>query len=250
MHFGRGIVATPSDFGTLGEKPTHPELLDWLASEFVSNGWSFKKLHRLIVLSSVYGQASTGPEALAAQSQDPENKWLARMPVRRLDAEQVRDAILRVAGELDLTVGGPSVSSDVPRRGVYVARKRNTPDPLLSAFDAADGLQSCPTRTPTVTPTQSLLLLNGEWSFAQATAFARRILPADGADVRAGVELAYRWAYGRSPSTEERAAAVAFLTKQTALTAGNGSPDPSARLAAWTDFCHALLNSNEFLFLD
>jgi mono/diheme cytochrome c family protein len=250
QHFGRGIVATPSDFGTLGDKPTHPELLDWLATEFVENGWSLKKLHRLLVTSAVYRQASAGPQATESAAKDPENKWLARMPARRLDAEQVRDAMLAVGGELDAVAGGPGVAGEKPRRGVYVSRKRNTPDPLLAAFDAADGLISCPTRTPTVTPTQSLLLLNGDWAFARAAAFAKRVMPADGKDAPAGVEAAYRWAYGRPPAADEKAAAVAFLKRQLAQAAGGSPVDKGARLAAWTDFCHALLNSNEFLYVD
>ena len=251
MHFGRGIVGTPSDFGTLGDKPTHPELLDYLATEFVANDWSLKKLHRLMVTSTVYRQSSNPQSAIRnPQSTDPENKLLGRSAARRLDAEQVRDAMLAVGGELDATIGGPGVPGEKPRRGVYVSRKRNTPDPLLAAFDAADGLISCPTRTPTVTPTQSLLLLNGEWAFARAAAFAKRVMPADGKDAAVGVEAAYRRAYGRPPTADEKAAGTAFLKRQVVMAAGGSPADKGARLAAWTDFCHALLNSNEFLYID
>ena len=132
-HFGRGLVGTSSDFGKLGDKPTHPELLDWLANWFVENGWSLKKLHRLILTSSTYRQGSSPAEASAtlARQVDPENRLLWRAPVRRLDAEQIRDSLLMASGELDLTEGGPAVDAFKPRRSIYTKVLRNTRSHLM-----------------------------------------------------------------------------------------------------------------------
>ena len=232
QHFGRGIVSTPSDFGTLGEKPTHPELLDFLATDLVDNGWKLKRIHRQIVTSAAYRQASVGIDP-ATKAKDVENKYLARMPVRRLDAEQVRDALFAVGGDLQFPDGGPSAPATKPVRSVYTKATRNTPDALLTAFDAADGITTCPTRNVTVTPTQSLLMLNGAATLARAKAFASRVIDANPAK---GVETAFRLAYGRSPTKAEAADAVAFVKK--------------AGKSGWADFCHALLNSNEFLYVD
>ncbi|QEL15003.1 PSD1 and planctomycete cytochrome C domain-containing protein [Limnoglobus roseus] len=244
-HFGVGLVATPSDFGTLGEKPTHPELLDWLAVELVEHGWSLKHLHRLVVTSAAYRRASVG----AAKTADVENRLLGRMTVRRLDAEQARDAMLAVSGELKLDAGGPAVPADKPRRSVYTRAHRNAPDALLASFDAADGLSSCARRNVTVTPTQSLLLLNGPGPLARAAAFAARVMPADGKDLPKGVDAAYRLAFGRPPTPTEAAAAREFLRQQVGVASGK-AVTPDGRKKAWTDFCHALLNANEFLYVD
>ncbi len=253
-HFGTGLVATASDFGTLGEKPSHPELLDWLAAEFTEKNWSAKHIHRLIVTSSVYRQASVGASKTTAAGRnpklvDPDNRLLSRMSVRRLDAEQVRDAMLAVSGELKFDTGGPSVPADKPQRSVYTRVLRNTPDPLLASFDAADGVTSCARRNITVTPTQALLLLNGSGTLARAEAFAARVMPAEGKNAPAGVIAAYRHAYGRSPTTEEAADAIEFLRQQVGVASGK-AVTPEGRKKAWTDFCHALLNSNEFLYVD
>ena len=242
-HFGTGLVATPSDFGTLGDKPSHPDLLDWLAADFVEHGWSLKRLHRQIVTSATYRQS-----ALAAPvAGDGENRLLARMPTKRLDAEQVRDAMLAASGELKLEGRGPAADPGTPKRAVYTRQKRNAPDALLAAFDAADGMASCARRNVTVTPTQSLLLLNGDAVSGRAAAFARRVMPADGRDAGRGVESAFRLAFGRPPTTEEASEARQFLLDQV------GSArlvTPERRLAAWADFCHMLLNANEFLYTD
>src|SRR5688572_16088417 len=141
-HFGRGLVATASDFGRLGEKPSHPELLDWLATRFVKEGWSFKKLHRLILTSAVYRQSGTAPAPENARVKDPENRWLWRMNTRRLDSEQIRDAILAATGELEFSMGGPSVDTSKPRRTIYTKVMRNTRDPMLDVFDAPEGFAS------------------------------------------------------------------------------------------------------------
>ncbi|MCE9560626.1 MAG: PSD1 and planctomycete cytochrome C domain-containing protein [Planctomycetes bacterium] len=244
-HFGSGLVATASDFGTLGEKPSHPELLDWLAVEFVEHGWSMKHIHRLIVTSAVYRQASVGTKGATA---DPENRLLSRMSVRRLDAEQVRDAMLAVSGELKLDAGGPAVPASTPQRSVYTRVHRNSPDPLIASFDVADGITSCARRNITVTPTQALLLMNGNGTLARAEAFAARVMPADGKNAPAGVTEAYRRAFGRSPTTEEAAEALEFLKQQVGVARNAVTPD--SRRKGWSDFCHSLLNSNEFLYID
>jgi hypothetical protein len=165
-HFGRGLAGTPSDFGRLGEPPSHPELLDWLASEFVDGGWRWKPIHRLIVTSAVYRQASHRPldEVVRAARIDPQDRLLWKQSVRRLDAEEIRDAMLAVSGELDPRMGGPSEDPSRTRRTIETRIVRNAPDALLSAFDAPDGSGSTPRRDTTTTSTQALMLLNGTWT--------------------------------------------------------------------------------------
>ncbi|MGL6072683.1 MAG: PSD1 and planctomycete cytochrome C domain-containing protein [Fimbriiglobus sp.] len=241
QHFGRGLVATPSDFGTLGEKPTHPELLDHLAAEFVKSGWKMKPLHKLMVTSAVYRQSSQHVDP----NHDPDNRSWTRMPIRRLDAEQARDALLAVSGDLKNVSGGASVNADQPRRSIYTKIYRNTPDPLLASLDAADGVLSCACRNQTITPTQSLLFLNHPAMLNRAKSFATEVMPANGEDAPKGIFAAYRKAFGRAPTDSEAADALAYLRQQV------GKPaTPESRLAAWTDFCHALMNANEFLYLD
>jgi len=222
-HFGRGLVGTSSDFGTLGEKPTHPELLDWLAAQFVADGWSLKKLHRLIVTSATYRQAAESRkwevgngkwERPLPTSLDPENKLFGRFPTRRLDAEQIRDALFAVTGELDLTTGGPSADRAQPRRAVYTRVTRNVRDPLLDVFDAPENFSSTAQRNITTTPTQSLLLINGQFLLQRAQAFARRLVREAGEDDSARITLAYQLALGRKPSAGEHAIALDFLAQQ------------------------------------
>jgi hypothetical protein len=214
-HFGRGLVSTASDFGKLGEKPTHPELLDWLAVRFVKDGWSFKKMHRLILTSAAYRQSATVPQPNAVVK-DPENRLLWRAATRRLDAEQIRDAILSITGELDLTVGGPSVATTTPRRTVYTRVTRNTRDPLLDVFDLPEGFTSTPLRNVTTTPTQSLLLFNSQALIQRAQALVKRIEKEKPAGEPGFVTAAYRLAYDRKPTSNELSAAVAFLKDQAA----------------------------------
>jgi mono/diheme cytochrome c family protein len=235
-HFGRGIVGTSSDFGRLGEAPTHPELLDWLARTFVADGWSLKALHRRIVTSATYRQASRVEPSEAALRKDPEGRLLWRYPPRRLEAEPLRDAMLAVSGELDLAAGGPAVEANVPRRSIYTKVVRNSPEEVLDTFDAPDASLSTALRNATITPTQALLLVNGPWSLARAEGFAAR-LRRECPDPADRVDRAYALAFGRPPQTEERADASAFLAR--------GDAD-----AALVDFCHVLLNANEFLHLD
>jgi hypothetical protein len=201
-HFGRGLVATASDFGRLGEKPTHPELLDWLAQRFVAGGWKFKPLHRQILLSATYRQTARRQPPEVAQKTDPTNKYLWRFSPRRLDAEQIRDAMLAVSGELDLTAGGPAADANSSRRTIYTRKKRNTQDELLRSLDAPAGFFSTPERQSTTTPTQALLLVNGDWTLARARKLADRAKTIDDA---------WQLALGRRPTHEERQAAEAFL---------------------------------------
>jgi hypothetical protein len=291
-HFGTGLVATPDDFGRLGEPPSHPELLDWLTRRFIEDGRRFKALHRRILRAAVYRQTALRAAPERARLVDPGNRLLWRMNTRRLDAEAIRDAMLYVSGELDLRMGGPSVAASAPRRSVYVKVIRNTPDGMLGAFDMPDGLRSTAKRNVTTTPLQALMMINGPYVLARAKNMARRLERANPGDDLALVAGAYRFAYGRGPSEEEQRAATAFLRAQAALVepAAAGQPgglavetmpqtgDKAARLrpgsnqqyvrapvdprfpevdhttdperAALVDFCHVLLNSNEFLYTD
>ena len=243
-HFGRGLVSTSSDFGHLGTPPSHPELLDYLASQFVDSGWSIKQLHRLIMTSHAYRQAShVTPEAA---TKDPLNRWLWRQNLRRLDAEQIRDAILSVTGELNLNAGGPSADAKEPRRTLYTKLYRNRRDALLDVFDVPDGIASTPQRNVTTTPLQSLLLINSPWMLERDKALAARINQ-NSPDDAALAELLYQRLFGRSPREEERRTVAAFLNEPTQRY--SGSPI-EARQRALGDLCHALLNANEFLFVD
>lgn len=263
QHFGKGLVETPSDFGNLGEPPSHPELLDWLAARFVEDGWSLKQLHRRIMRSAAYMQATRNPAAAQAAVVDPGNRLIWSRPVRRLEAEVIRDSILSVSGELDLTAGGPSVDPKEPRRSVYTKVFRNKRDPLFDAFDAPDGYFSTSVRNVTTTPTQSLLMVNGSWILERARQFAARLHETDASSDTERIRWAYRLSFGRSPSEDEIQDALAFLSNQTrliqpetALASGGEEPtscpesSPSIASEAWIDFCHALFNANEFLYVD
>ena len=239
-HFGRGLCETPSDFGRLGLPPTHPELLDYLSLDLQDNDWRLKRLHRTLVTSAAYRQASHGPELSASLAKDPTNRWLSRMSVRRLEAEQIRDAALAVSGELDPCMAGPGGDSGkTARRAIYLKVFRNTQDATLDVFDVPDGLSTMPIRNVTTTPTQSLFMINGPWMMLRAKAMARRLEAEPSATLEQRIETAFRLAYGRKASPQETAAAVQFL--QSSGTKGQD---------ALVDFCHVLLNSNEFLYVD
>ncbi len=239
-HFGRGIVATSSDFGRLGERPSHPELLDWLAAQFVQNGWHIKTIHRLIMTSATYRQASVGVESTGARRIDPDDRLLWRMTTRRLDAEQIRDAMLASTGELNESNGGPPVDPNVNVRSVYLKVLRNQRDRVLDAFDAPESFCSVATRNCTTTASQSLLLLNGDWPLKRAAAFAARVKrEANRTDAASLVQCAYRIAFGRVPNSNERTKASDFLANS-----------PAGVDAALTDLCHVILSSNEFLYVD
>ena len=212
-HFGRGIVPTASDLGHLGEKPSHPELLDWLAGRFVAEGWSLKKLHREIMLSAAYRQTARRQASEVATKIDPANRFLWRFNPHRLDAEEVRDAMLAASGELDFKAGGPSEDGTSPRRSIYTMKKRNNPNELLRSLDAPNGFSSTADRQSTTTPTQALLLMNGDWPLARARKLAARVENLD--DV-------WSYALGRLPTDRERQTAEAFLKKR----AGTTHPRP------------------------
>jgi hypothetical protein len=215
-HFGRGLVASASDFGKLGEKPSHPELLDWLAHEFVAHGWDIKWLNRLIMESATYRQtARVGPTAVALQK-DPENRWLWRMNPMRLDAEQARDTLLAISGELNPAMGGPGEESTHPRRTIYTRKIRNSPDDFLHSFDAPPGFQSVAKRDTTTTALQSLLMVNGEWPLQRAHSMAANLLSQNLAP-ESLVSRAYELAYSRPPTATELNQAVAFISGQEAL---------------------------------
>ena len=256
-HFGRGIVATPSDFGTQGSGPSNAPLLDWLATEFVSRGWSLKAMHRLMVTSATYRQTSTPPEQTFED--DPENSFFGRMPRRRLEGEAVRDAMLVVAGRLNREIGGPSVFPDLPpgvetrggwarserpedrdRRSLYVFARRNLKYPLFDAFDAPDPNLTCPERNVSVNAPQALMLLNSGLAIDAARAFADRVRrEAPSGDEASLVKRAYVLALGREPDPIELERGARFLVE--------GRDGGSEALV---DFCHAVLNLNEFVFVD
>jgi hypothetical protein len=248
-HFGRGIVPTPSDFGFNGGAPSHPELLDWLASHFIAGGWRLKPIHRLIVMSAAYRQSSRLDAS--AQGIDRDNRLLWRMTPRRLEAESLRDAILATSGQLDTRMGGPGyniwepntnyvavykpraeLGQDAFRRMVYQFKPRSQPDPTFGAFDCPDAALVAPRRNISTTALQALNLLNSQFVIQQAADFAQRLGAEAGADPVLQVERGFRLAFGRAPSASERAAAVALVE--------------SHGCAA---FCRALYNANEFVYV-
>jgi hypothetical protein len=242
QHFGRPLVATPSNFGSLGERPTHPELLDDLAVRFMEAGWSLKWLQREIVLSSAYRQ---GSDADARQrSADPDNRLLGRMNRRRLSVEAWRDAVLCAAGRLDRTVGGPSLDPQDPkerRRTVYSAVSRLELNRMLALFDFPDPNVHADRRVETTTPLQKLFILNSPFMVAQAAHLARRLRAEVSSGERADerrIERAYRLLYGRPATAAERRLGLSFLKA------------PGDRPARWEQYAHALLAANEMLFLD
>ena len=242
-HLGAGIVATPNDFGAMGDKPTHPELLDYLATELVRQGWKLKAIHRLIVTSATYRQASSAgrnPTAAKALQVDPDNKLLWRARVKRREAEAIRDAVLQASGQLCPRMYGTSSCPELPavladygpdpdarpedrnRRSIYVLAKRNFAYPLFAAFDQPDRVNSCPVRPATITAPQALAMLNGEFTLAQARNLGGLLLAAHGRDARSLIRAAYLRAFNREPSHREFIAAEKFLDHQTNLIADDG----------------------------
>lgn len=243
-HFGQGIVSTANDFGHLGQLPTHPELLDWLTVTFVEDGWSIKRLHKRILMSATWQQSAYHPQADEFQTKDPAESFLWRSRIRRLKAEQVRDAMLSISGELQTEVGGPSVDAKTPRRALYVKSFRNTPDSFLAAFDIANGLKSVAERNSTTTPTQSLMMLNGDYALDRAKAMAEQ-LESRGFDTPDEMlQHAFRLAWGRPPTKSELTNSLQFVA--TAPDGEHWQVDPDRLI----DFCHVLFNSNEFLYVD
>jgi len=261
-HFGQGLVATPDNFGLLGERPSHPELLDWLARRFVDDGWDIKAMHRLLMLSSTY-QMSTQVEG-GAHPRDPENRLLQRFPPRRLDAEEIRDAVLSVSGSLDLTMGGKTIplknrdyvfnhtskdatTYDSPRRAVYLPIIRNHLYDLFQQFDFPDPAVPNGHRTATVVAPQALLMMNSDLVNQAANRFAAQLLEEAPESETHRVSQAYLRAYGRPPTDAERQRAARFIA---VFPSGAGEATPEARTNAWTTFCQSLLAANEFIYLN
>ncbi len=254
-HFGLGLVKTSNDFGNNGDRPSHPELLDWLATELVKNGWRLKPLHRLIVLSSAYQQSSRSPTAEAAAKVDPENRLLWRFSQRRLSAEEIRDTMLAASGQLNPKIGGASVmvpvdkelvqllykpsqwevaqsSAEHQRRSIYLIAKRNLRLPFMETFDQPALLTSCGRRESSTHAPQALELLNGKLSNELAAAFAERVEKETGGDAGRVIERAYWLSVGRPPTSKERSLAAAYLKEQ-----------------PLKEFALALFNLNAFLYV-
>jgi hypothetical protein len=255
-HFGRGLVATPNDFGLNGAAPSHPELLDWLANRLVEGGWRLKAIHRLIVTSSTYRQSTQSPDEKTGIAVDAQNRLLWRFPRRRLEAEEIRDAMLAAAGRLNLKAHGPSVAvpvaddligllykpsqwvitadrSEHDRRSVYLLAKRNLRLPFMEVFDQPDSQISCARRESSTHAPQALEMLNGPFSNALADSFAERLAREAPNDARRQIDLAYRLVAGRPPNDREAALAVDFLSHQ-----------------SLREFALAMFNVNAFLYVD
>lgn len=278
-HFGRGIVNSPADFGVLGEQPTHPELLDWLASEFIASGWQVKQLQRRIMMSTAYRQSSHRSEQ--HETVDPENKLYARMSIRRLESEAVRDALLAISGKLNLTLYGPPVpvmedevgqivigkenldgerkpGQSIPlqgaefRRSAYVQVRRSRPLGVLETFDNPAMVPNCEQRGVSNVAPQSLLFMNSGLVVEHSEHFAARVLDLVGADPHAQIRLAWQMAFSTAPSEHDVEAAAEFLRKQTTLFQESPAKpkDTSAEMLALSSFCQALLSSNRFLYVE
>lgn len=267
-HFGEGLVRTVNDFGVRGERPTHPELLEWLTTEFVRSGWKLKSLHRLIMTSSAYLQDSKFDAAKAEI--DPDNRLLWRRRPHRIESEILRDALLSVSGTLNPKMFGPAFKppiaseaiqarnmkdpypkdlKDIPatwRRTVYMFHKRVVQYPLMQAFDGPTALTSCGRRDVTTVAPQGLALLNDRFVRLRAQDFAQRLRKEAGAETDVQVRLAWQFAFSRSPSAEELDASTSFIKAQTASRSRSGNSDSSAL----ADFCQMIFAMNEFVYVD
>jgi hypothetical protein len=261
-HFGRGLVATPSDLGTRGGKPTHPLLLDWLASEFVAKGWSVKQLHRTIMTSAAYQQQSTPSKE--AVDRDPANLFLSHFSRRRLNADELRDSVLQVTGALNIKRGGRPVvpplspeekatltqrpddawvltadASEYLRRSIYLIQKRTFRMPIMEVFDAPDSMLTCPRRESSTTAPQSLSLLNGGFTMERARSLAARI---SAQPDESAIRSAWREVLSREPTSYETNRVATFLAAQ--------NKNAGGRNEALVELIRALLNTNEFLYVD
>ncbi|QOV92497.1 DUF1553 domain-containing protein [Humisphaera borealis] len=263
-HFGRGLNVSPNEFGNLGEGVTHPELLDWLANDFVAGGWKLKRLHKLIMGSSTYQMSAVAtPASIAA---DPANNLYWRFNMRRLGAEEVRDSMLAVTGKINLQQYGPSVYPPIPpevlagqsrpgsgwgkatpeeaaRRSIYVHVKRSLLVPILSSHDMADTDSSCPVRFTTTVPTQALGMINSKFSNEQAADLSARLQREAPAGVSDQVKLAVRLTTGRQPTEAEVKGDLAFIEQLK-------SKDKLSDAEALRIYCLMALNANEFVYLD
>ncbi len=262
-HFGEGLVPTPNDFGRLGLPPSHPELLDWLAMEFIDSGWSIKTMHRLIMGSEAYRRSGRSDDH--ARRRDPMNRTLGWYPMRRMQAEELRDSILQANGTLNLQLGGPSIYPPMPeevlatssrpdaawgtslpeqaaRRSLYIHVKRSLLHPLLTSFDLADTDSTCPVRFTTIQPTQALTLLNSDFILEQSDLLANRIEHEAGDEDRDRIRRGYELVLRRPPDSEELTSGLELLRTLEA--------DGLARHDALKFHCLVLLNLNEFIFID
>ncbi len=268
-HFGTGIVATPDDFGANGSAPSHPELLDWLAVDFVKHGWRVKRLHKTIMLSAVYQQSSRrtdNPAAKRAATEDPGNRLLWRKPLRRLEAEALRDSVLAVAGRLDRSLEGPPVmlnarpdglqvahKDGAHRRSVYLLARRTWPLTLMETFDFPNIDTSCIRRAPSATPLQSLTLMNSEFVLDNAGATARRamdLVAGTARDMEALTRTTYALVLAREPKREEVELARAHLSQQQLLYGRANASAEEAFAKSAESLAHMLISSNEFLYVD
>ena len=261
FHFGRGLVSTPNDFGRMGGHPSHPELLDYLANQYIANGWHMKPLHRMILLSSAYQQSSESPIEKTAMEKDAENALLWKFSRRRMEAEEIRDSMLAVSGRLNAKTGGPSVmvpidpdlvkmlkrpqywvptrdKTEYDRRTLYMIYKRNLQLPFMGVFDAPDTLLSCPRREQSTHAPQALEMLNGALSNQLAQAFSER-LAKEAPTNTARIDLAWRLALGRLPTAKERALALQYV-----------SADPSAAKVELKELALVVFNLNAFLYVN
>jgi hypothetical protein len=267
-HFGRGLVPTPGNLGKMGVAPSHPELLDWLATEFIRQGWSVKRMHRLIMNSNTYKMASSFSQAENLEK-DPNNIYLWRFPLRRLEAEAIRDVILSASGKINLQAGGepffPSIPASVRdsyrqgrwvmtkeepstwRRSIYAYWKRGLKYPLFEVHDQPDPNVTCEKRNITTVPTQALTMLNNEFVLIQARNLAERISRDAGGDPVKQVRLLYRIALSREPVQKELEKNLAFILSQRDYHSARGS---DADLEALTDLAHVMLNTNEFVYIN
>ncbi|MBK5291360.1 MAG: DUF1553 domain-containing protein, partial [Acidobacteriia bacterium] len=257
-HFGEGIVRTPSDWGMNGDRPSHPELLDWLALQFIEKKWSIKAMHRLMLTSHAYRQSTEHPESAAHAAKDPANRLLWRRNWQRLEAEALRDSILSVSGSLRKSGGGPGVFLDIPsdvaegfeffrwfpsqeadqlRKSIYAFQRRSVMMPMVEVFDGANMNESCSQRSATVVPTQAFSLLNSKFVNQQARHFAARVMELAGPDRPAQIEKAFQLALARPPSGNERAEASEVFSHLPPLD-------------ALTQLGVVLFNLNEFVYVD
>lgn len=258
-HFGRGLVATPNDFGVKGQAPSHPELLDWLTARFVEEGWSLKKLHQRIMRSATYQQSSVVSQA--SESADPSNELLSHFPRLRLDAEATRDAMLSVSQNLDSTPGGPhpfpeqktwaftqhgpfTATYETSKRSVYLMQQRIRKHPFLAIFDGADTNTSTGSRQLSTTPLQALFMMNDPFCHAQATGLAERI-QRSAAEPSDRMNNAHRICFGRPATTDEISRSLEWLEVMKSK-----FPPEEAEAKAWESFARVLLGSNEFVYLD
>lgn len=288
-HFGEGLVSTPNDFGKNGGKTVHPELIDWLASQFIEKGWSLKAMHRLILHSNVYRQSVHNPHYKEYEKIDAENRYLWQMRSIRLEGEAIRDSILAVSGQLNPAMGGPSFLPDVDdesqkragswwepspdeerhRRSIYMLQKRSVTLPLLSVFDGPNLDESCEARSITTVTPQVFALFNSQFVHEQSRAMADRIVREVGNDPGKQVERAFQLALQRQPAAVEKNKEMAFLTRGEAFAQGvitltkklaaidkvasdgtSAKGELSGHAGSLSDLCLAVFNVNEFIFLE